>query len=1341
MQFMRFERPRVWIVLLTAVLIACGFTTRADAQSVKTISWYAGGGPATPGDGGPATGAFLSAVDGMTVDAAGNLYIADYGRSVVRKVTAATGVITTVAGTGTAGYTGDGGPATAAQIDTPMDVAFDAAGNLYISCYSGNRVRRVSAATGLITTVAGTGAIGYNGDGIPATAANVSYPWGIAVNAAGDLFIAEHVHNRIRKVSASTGLISTYAGTGAGGNSGDGGPATQGTIASVVGMTIDTAGNIYFAQNSSNIIRMVTAATGVIGTAAGTRAPGGFGGDGGLATEALLNMPFDVDVDPLGILYIADPGNERIRRVVLSTGIITTWAGDGTEGYSGDGGPATAAQLNAPYGLAVGRTGEVYISDQGSSPSKVIRKVTGRDKPVITWPTPAPIGYGTALSATQLNATASVAGTFVYDPPAGTVLNAGAGQTLSVAFTPDDTWNYIATTATVSLTVTKAVPVIVWTDPESIVYGTALSAAQLNALASVVGAFVYSPPAGTVLNGGAGQTLSTTFTPNDAANYSTATATVALTVTKATPVITWANPAPISSSTPLSATQLNATANVPGTFVYTPPAGTTLSLGAGQTLSTVFTPTNSGNYTTATKQVTIDVLTGPPTGPPYRLTITPPTGGKVTGAGINCGAGGTACAVTMPVAMTIGITATPSTGYTFTSWSGDCSGTAASISVNLQGARTCAATFTPAGGGATYALTIAPTPTGGTVTGNGLTCGAGGATCAVTFGSSTTATLTATPASGYTFTSWGGACSGTAATTSVLVDAAKSCSATFTTSGGGGGLPTGPPYRLTITPPTGGKVTGAGINCGAGGTACAVTMPVAMTLGMTATASSGYTFTGWSGDCSGTAASISVNLQGARTCAATFTAAGGGATYALTIAPTPTGGTVTGNGLTCGAGGATCAVTFGSSTTATLTATPASGYTFTSWGGACSGTSATTSVLVDGAKSCSATFTASGGGGGLPTGPPYTLTITPPTGGKVTGAGISCGAGGTACAVTMPVAMTLGMTATPSTGYTFTSWSGDCSGTVAVDLGQLAGRADVRGDVLGGGRGRDLRADDCADADGRDGGGERADVRRGRRDVRGDVGERDDGDADGDTGQRLHVHELGRGLQRDGGDDQRAGGCGEELQRDVHGERGRRRAADRAAVQADDHAADGREGDGGGDQLRRGRHRVRGDDAGGDDAGDPGDGQQRVYVHGLVGRLQRDRGIDFGQLAGRADVRRHVHGGGRHRLFADHSAHADGRDGDGERADVRRGRRDVRGDVRKFDDGDADGGAGVGVYVHQLGRGVQWDERDDQRAGGCGEELQCDVHGERGRRRAANGAAVYADDHAADGRESDGGRD
>src|SRR6185436_8034757 len=197
--------------------------------------------------------------------------------------------------------------------------------------------------------------------------------------------------------------------------------------------------------------------------------------------------------------------------------------------------------------------------------------------PVLTWSTPADIIYGTALSATQLNATASVSGTFVYNPAAGVVLSAGAAQTLSVTFTPTDGANYTTATQSVAINVLKATPVLTWSMPADIIYGTALSATQLNATASVPGTFVYNPIAGTVLSAGAAQTLSVTFTPTDAANYTTATKSVAINVLKATPVLTWPTPADIVYGTALGAAQLNATSSVPGTFVYTPAAGIVLN--------------------------------------------------------------------------------------------------------------------------------------------------------------------------------------------------------------------------------------------------------------------------------------------------------------------------------------------------------------------------------------------------------------------------------------------------------------------------------------------------------------------------------------------------------------------------------------------------------------------------------------------------------------------------------------------------------------------------------------------------------------------------------------------
>jgi hypothetical protein len=230
----------------------------------------------------------------------------------------------------------------------------------------------------------------------------------------------------------------------------------------------------------------------------------------------------------------------------------------------------------------------------------------------ITWATPASIAYGTPLSGTQLDATVNgVAGTFVYTPPAGTVLSAGV-QTLSVSFTPNDTTDYMVSTASVQLSVNKATPGIAWATPAPIAYGTALSATQLDANASGVsgsglaGTFDYTPVAGTVLPAGA-QTLSVTFTPTDSTDYTTAMATVQLTVSKTTPSITWATPAAITYGSPLSATQLDATVNgVAGAFAYTPNAGTVLAAGV-QTLSVTFTPTDATDYTTATATVQLTV--------------------------------------------------------------------------------------------------------------------------------------------------------------------------------------------------------------------------------------------------------------------------------------------------------------------------------------------------------------------------------------------------------------------------------------------------------------------------------------------------------------------------------------------------------------------------------------------------------------------------------------------------------------------------------------------------------------------------------------------------------------
>jgi len=847
------------------------------------------------GDGGPALAAEFHSLVGLAADVAGNVFVVDEYNHRVRKVEAATGLVRTVAGSGASyppsdgGFAGDGGPATLALLSWPGEVAVDGAGNVYVADSGNWRVRRVDAATGVITTVAGNGAQGYSGDGGPAAAASLGLITGMAVDASGNLYLADYGNNCIRRVSAATGIITTVVGTGVAGYAGDGGPATAARLYGPRGIALDLSGNLYITDEVNVRVRKVTASTGLITTVAGTGV-GGFGGDGGPATAALLDTPIRLTVDGAGNLYINDAHNYRIRMVDGASGIITTVAGTGiyNSGAVGDGEEAVFAGLGLVNGIDVDPAGNLYIAGMDSNR---VRKITALGAPSY-WLTIAPApSHG------------SVAGGGLNCGTGGTTCQAGFGSTTTVT---------IAATA----------------DPEYLFTGWGGACAGTSASIEV-------------------------------------------------------------------------------------------EVAAATTCTAAFEPA------------------APPDGPPYTLTITPPTGGVIQGAGINCGAGGAACSVTMPASMTLGIGATASAGYSFSAWTGDCTGSTPTQWVALNGPRTCGALFTPTGGTPDYQLTIAPAPTGGAVGGAGLACGAGGTACQVAFGAATTAALTATPASGYAFAGWGGACSGTNPSTTVSVNAAVTCSATFAATGGG--PVSGPPYTLSLALPAGGKVQGAGLNCGAGGTACSVTMPASMTLGIGATADAGFTFSGWTGDCAGVTPSIWVALDGPRTCGAIFTPEGGSAAYQLTITPAPSGGTVTGAGLNCGAGGSVCVIAFGGATTASLTATPAAGYAFAAWSGACSGTSAGTTVLVDAPRTCSATFTATGGGGTPPTGPPYTLTITAPAGGKIEGAGINCGAGGTACSVTMPAAMTLGVSATASSGYVFTSWTGDCSGTTPTQWVSLSG--------------------------------------------------------------------------------------------------------------------------------------------------------------------------------------------------------------------------------------------------------------------------------------------------------------
>ena len=313
------------------------------------------------GDGGPAVAAELHYPQGVAVDGAGNLYIADQYNECIRRVDP-WGIISTIAGPTGEGYSGDGGPAVAARLSWPRDVAVDGAGNLYIADRGNNCIRRVDP-SGIITTIAGTcsGAGGYSGDNGPAVAARLSLPSGVAVDGAGDLYIADTNNYRIRRVDAR-GIITTIAGTGEYGYSGDKGPAPQAQLKDPDGVAVDSAGNLYIADRENHRIRRVDA-SGIITTIAGT-GEDGYSGDNGPAVAARLDHPRDVAVDGAGNLYIADYLDHRIRRVDAS-GTITTIAGTGENGYSGDNGPAVAAQIYGPGGVAVDAVGNLYLTAGG----------------------------------------------------------------------------------------------------------------------------------------------------------------------------------------------------------------------------------------------------------------------------------------------------------------------------------------------------------------------------------------------------------------------------------------------------------------------------------------------------------------------------------------------------------------------------------------------------------------------------------------------------------------------------------------------------------------------------------------------------------------------------------------------------------------------------------------------------------------------------------------------------------------------------------------------------------------------------------------------------------------
>ncbi|HEV7349157.1 NHL repeat-containing protein [Telluribacter sp.] len=387
-----------WLCLLALWLSISLYST------AQTITTFAGGGA---GDGGAAIHVGISFPSGVAVDLTGNIYITDELNHRIRKVNASDGTISTVAGNGVEGYGGDGGAATDANIFRPSKIALDAVGNLYIADAGNQLIRKVNASDGTISTVAGNGIPGFSGDGGPATSASLNYPAGVAVDGSGDIYIADKDNQRIRRVSASDGTISTIAGNGNRAYGGDGEAATEASFFDPHNIALDAAGNIYIADWGNSRIRKINKSNNTVSTLTGNGWRG-FYGDGGDAKDAVINYPKDVSVDAAGNIYIADTENLRIRMIEAATNKISTVAGNGKASFDGDGDLATNAGL-IPTGVTVDKNGNIFIEDRGNFRIRKINKENGIITTVAGNGTRRYSGDGRAATNASLNYPSDVA--------------------------------------------------------------------------------------------------------------------------------------------------------------------------------------------------------------------------------------------------------------------------------------------------------------------------------------------------------------------------------------------------------------------------------------------------------------------------------------------------------------------------------------------------------------------------------------------------------------------------------------------------------------------------------------------------------------------------------------------------------------------------------------------------------------------------------------------------------------------------------------------------------------------------------------------------------------------
>jgi uncharacterized protein YjdB len=584
----------------------CGAATIITVGN-PVITTFAGTGTSGLGaSGGLATATALNYAIHMSMDATGNIYYSDYTNSLIRKISPS-GIVTTVAGNGTVGYSGDGGLATSAAIRNPTGTAVDAAGNLYFSDYQGYEIRKVTA-SGIISTIAGTGILGSSGDGIPATSAAINHCWGVAVDGSGNVYFADRYNHKIRKVNTS-GIISTVAGNGTAGFSGDGSAATAAQLNQPLDITFDLNGNMYVTDGSNNRVRKIDP-SGIINTIAGN-GTGGFAGDGSPATAATveLNNPVGISVDSAGNIYTGDYSNNRVRKISAS-GIISTVAGTGPAGYNGDNIPATSAQLNTLQGVSVFGTGDIYICDALNFRIRKISPVNPTPVAAITGPTAVCQGATIALSDATTGGTWSSSSTAVATIGTGGIVTGVTSGTTIISYSVANSCGTVVATQTVTVNATSAI-----SGPSSLCIGSTVTLSDADGGGTWVSSNTTIATAGSstgVITGVASGTTTITFTLTSTGCRATTVETVL------------SSPAAISgpSTVCLGSTITLSDATGAGTWISSNTGVATINSGTGAltgvgigTTTITFTLTGTGCTTTRVETVTAlpAAISGPAT--------------------------------------------------------------------------------------------------------------------------------------------------------------------------------------------------------------------------------------------------------------------------------------------------------------------------------------------------------------------------------------------------------------------------------------------------------------------------------------------------------------------------------------------------------------------------------------------------------------------------------------------------------------------------------------------------------------------------------------------------------